>query len=524
MEQLAIDPVLIVFYSYKTYTIANSIYAPLTIFLFFFLSAFLCRYLLNPIIRKVIAVDLLEGNFRAFHSSLITNAEQITLQNGATYEHENLASTFSALLKTELSLFVSKAILKFCTGLIDYGGTLLCYVIVAVPILTGKYDDLEEHEIAELVSKSLFYSLYLIYRLTLITKLSDRFSEIAGYNRRLMELLDTLNSVDAHHGNDPDHSNVSETTPLLSASNSPIEIRVEPISPTNDTSRLQITVSNLSFSTSQTTFKDITFDLKYPQNMLISGPSGSGKTMLVRVLAGLYPPKTGTINIPQLHSVKTDCVFCNVHENENFDALVRPEIMYFPQSPYLTLNATIAQQVAYPNIICRKCAARLYEARIKDLLKFVGLENLENSPRLRHVSEKAKIGEFVETEEDGEERVGEDKLNWKALSPGEKQRVLICRVLFYKPKIVVLDEFAGGLGKFEEERYLREFMRNDISVVLISHYWDDLDLQNGKWTVTDGNNNLNDVGERRGEEFKRDEFFDLVLKLRDDGKKFLYKR
>merc|ERR1712063_55685 len=70
--------------------------------------------------------------------------------------------------------------------------------------------------------------------------------------------------------------------------------------------------------------RDLTFQVKPSNNLLIKGPSGSGKTSIFRLLSGIWPLQNGTITKPS-----------------------HREIFYIPQCPYFPVG-TLQEQIIYP--------------------------------------------------------------------------------------------------------------------------------------------------------------------------------
>ena len=130
--------------------------------------------------------------------------------------------------------------------------------------------------------------------------------------------------------------------------------------------------------------------------VVIVGPSGCGKTTILRMVAGLVQPTSGSIKV----------------NGKEVRAPIRGMGMVF-QRPVLLDWRSIIKNVMLPvEILGLK--AEDYEKKAKELIRLVGLEGFEN------------------------------KYPWE-LSGGMQQRVSICRALVYDPQILLMDEPFGAL-------------------------------------------------------------------------------
>lgn len=97
----------------------------------------------------------------------------------------------------------------------SYFGSILSYLIVAVPIFAGVYDDKDPAELSEVISKvrlqqsisklfltvfvyqNSFFAMYLIFKFNEIIDQSTKLSDLAGYVARIGELLEVLREVNS---------------------------------------------------------------------------------------------------------------------------------------------------------------------------------------------------------------------------------------------------------------------------------------------------------------------------------------
>lgn len=148
------------------------------------------------------------------------------------------------------------------------------------------------------------------------------------------------------------------------------------------------------------------FELNAGENIAVLGRSGSGKSVLIKLIAGLLKPDSGTIlvfgqNVPEL-------------PQKSLDAL-RLKIGFSFQSSALYDSMDVFQNLAFPLQMNQK-----------------------------HLSRK-EIGELVE---ETLLAVGlKDKIRTMpaALSGGQRKRIGIARTLIMKPEIMLYDEPTSGL-------------------------------------------------------------------------------
>ena len=178
---------------------------------------------------------------------------------------------------------------------------------------------------------------------------------------------------------------------------------------------------------------NISFDVHLGQTIAFVGPSGSGKSTLMKLLVGLYRPKSGNI------------LYNGLDENSiDFEDL-RNQIGFVTQD------------------------TQLFSGTIKENLKFVNPQ--ASDEEVLDVLDKAACTPLLQRAEKGlETMIGEGGLK---LSGGEKQRISIARALLRKPKVLIFDEATSALDSLTEEEITRTI--RDISAsrdqitVLIAH-------------------------------------------------------
>lgn len=213
-------------------------------------------------------------------------------------------------------------------------------------------------------------------------------------------------------------------------------VEVKPISPVKIVSLSSLEFNMVSFkhlSSATDALTGINFQVKKGETVAFVGPSGSGKTTLVKLLVGLYTPKSGQI-------------LYNGYPNEkiDFDQL-REHIGFVTQDTQL-FSGTIRENLLFvkPEASDKECLDVLEKAAAQNLLQRAdkGLDTI----------------------------IGEGGVK---VSGGEKQRLSIARALLRKPDVIVFDEATSALDSITEEeisRTIRDVSANKEHItVLIAH-------------------------------------------------------
>ena len=190
----------------------------------------------------------------------------------------------------------------------------------------------------------------------------------------------------------------------------------------SETHNTAVSVKNLSieFSIRQALFRknrislkavdDVSIEIKTGESFGLVGESGSGKSTLARLIAGLYTPKAGDINIFG-HNVlqKTQ---------KTKTSLIRRKMQMIFQDPYSSLNSrmTVEDIISEPIRFHRSTGNSSETLKVvRDLISFVGMPitSLKKYPH-----------EF---------------------SGGQRQRISIARALASRPEILICDEPTSAL-------------------------------------------------------------------------------
>ncbi len=196
-----------------------------------------------------------------------------------------------------------------------------------------------------------------------------------------------------------------------------------------------IYINNISFQyegpRSPYALKDI--DLVIPENQVtaIVGTSGSGKTTLLKLILGFYEPVQGEIIVGNTRLK---------------DISLR--------SWRDTVGAVMQDGFLFPDTIAGNIAP--------------GIDKIDEE-RLAKACETANIRYFVESLPAGyNTRIG---ANGHGLSEGQKQRILIARVVYKDPGVIIFDEATNSLDANNEKAItdnLGEFFR-DRTVIVVAH-------------------------------------------------------
>ena len=161
--------------------------------------------------------------------------------------------------------------------------------------------------------------------------------------------------------------------------------------------------------------KEASFDVAPGEIICLLGPSGCGKTTLLRIVAGLEAPDTGTVTFEGRN-------LADIPAHRRGFGFMFQDYALFP-------HMDVAGNVAFGLRMAGLPAAEI-SRRVGEMLRLVALDGYEN----RRVVE---------------------------LSGGEQQRVALARSLAPRPRLLLLDEPLGAL-----DRALREQLMNELRAIL----------------------------------------------------------
>ena len=196
-----------------------------------------------------------------------------------------------------------------------------------------------------------------------------------------------------------------------------------------------LTIKDLSFKYDIYSLKDILSDinLSIPNGKVtaIVGASGSGKTTLVKLLLGFYEPLNGSIQIGSANLSEYNLGWW------------RSQCGAVMQEGYL-FSDTIARNIAIS-------------------------DDEPDIERIRHAARVANIADYIEALPLAyNTMIGQDG---QGISQGQRQRILIARVVYKNPMFVFLDEATNALDANNERAItenLSDFYKGK-TVVVVAH-------------------------------------------------------
>ena len=173
-------------------------------------------------------------------------------------------------------------------------------------------------------------------------------------------------------------------------------------------SKMPLQVNNLTFGYTELLYKNLSFTINNKEKFLILGENGVGKSTLLKLIIGELKPQAGNIDF----GVKTKYAYY-AQEQEN-----------------LNLEKTV-----YENV---------YDSRYNEKEIY------------------ASLGNFLFTENEFNKKV-------KYLSPGERARINLAKIMLEKANLLILDEPTNHLDPITQELIAQNFKNYNGTIILVSH-------------------------------------------------------
>ncbi|XP_065609092.1 lysosomal cobalamin transporter ABCD4 isoform X3 [Cyrtonyx montezumae] len=416
-SKLVISPFTLAYYTYQCFHSTGWL-GPVSIFGYFIIGTIVNKVLMSPIVSKLVQQEKLEGDFRFKHMQIRVNAEPAAFYRAGQVEHMRTNRRLQSLLQTQRELIGKELWLYIGINTFDYLGSILSYVIIAIPIFSGVYGDLSPTELSALVSKNAFVSIYLISCFSQLIDLSSTVTDVAGYTHRIGELQETLLSL-GRRGNE----SYSEAKAWDSDSSDSGE-DPEP----RDTAFLLERVTLSVPSSGKLLIKDLSLRISQGDSLMIMGNTGTGKTSLLRVLGGLWESTQGSVQMLTCFGPRG--------------------VVFLPQRPFFT-DGSLREQVIYPLKEIYPVSGSADDERIVQFLELAGLTDL--------LARAGGLDEQVDW-------------NWyDALSPGEMQRLSFARLFYLQPRYAVLDEATSALTEEVEHDLYRVCLQLGMTLISVGH-------------------------------------------------------
>ncbi|XP_075007666.1 lysosomal cobalamin transporter ABCD4 isoform X3 [Calonectris borealis] len=391
-SKLIISPFTLAYYTYQCFHSTGWL-GPVSIFGYFIIGTIVNKVLMSPIVSKLVQQEKLEGDFRFKHMQIRVNAEPAAFYRAGQVEHMRTDRRLQSLLRTQRELIGKELWLYIGINTFDYLGSILSYVIIAIPIFSGVYGDLSPTELSALVSKNAFVSIYLIGCFSQLIDLSSTLTDVAGYTHRIGELQETLLSLGRKK-----NGNYSETKASWDLDGS--HSGEDPVP--KETAFLLERVTLSVPSSGKLLIKDLSLRISQGNSVMIVGNTGTGKTSLLRVLGGLWESTRGSIKMLTCFGPRG--------------------VVFLPQRPFFT-DGSLREQVIYPLKEIYPVSGSADDERIVRFLELAGLTDL--------LARAGGLDEQVDW-------------NWyDILSPGEMQRLSFARLFYLQPK------YAGPMAPEE---------------------------------------------------------------------------
>jgi cobalt/nickel transport system ATP-binding protein len=193
-----------------------------------------------------------------------------------------------------------------------------------------------------------------------------------------------------------------------------------------------IKVESLShrYTNGEPVLKDLSFEIKAGEKIVLLGVNGSGKTTLLKILNGLIFPSDGS------YFYKTRLITGSLLKDRSFNHMFRKEVVLLFQNPEaMIFNPTVYDEIAFS---LRQLELEDIDARVKHWADLLGVSRYLDQPPFH-------------------------------LSSGEKQRVCLASLLILEPDMLLLDEPTSKLDP-RSTGWLVDFLQDlEVTTLVTTH-------------------------------------------------------
>ncbi|XP_051970498.1 ATP-binding cassette sub-family D member 3 isoform X2 [Xyrauchen texanus] len=402
-------------------TAAIGAQGPTTMMAYLLISGLFLTRLRRPIGKMTVTEQRYEGEYRYVNSRLITNSEEIAFYNGNIREKQTIYSTFKKLVD-HLHKFI---VFRCSMGMVDsiiakYFATVVGYLVVSRPFLDLSHPRHLNSSHAELL-EDYYQSGRMLLRMSQalgrIVLAGREMTRLSGFTARITELMRVLKELNSGKYErtmvSQSEKDTSEKLKLIPGSGRIINVD----------NIIKFDHTPLATPNGDVLIRDLCFEVKSGNNVLVCGPNGCGKSSLFRVLGELWPLFGGSLTKPE-----------------------RGKLFYVPQRPYMTLGS-LRDQVIYPDTH--------EDQKKKGISDQVLKEYLDN----------VQLGLILERE--GSWDMVQDWMD--VLSGGEKQRMAMARLFYHKPQFAILDECTSAVSVDVEDYIYSHCRKVGITLFTVSH-------------------------------------------------------
>lgn len=426
------------------------------IFVNYFLTGYVLRKYTPPLGTLTSRKSGAEGNFYNYLLNMSSNNEEIAFYQGTEVEKAKVTELYNTYFDRSLQIDQSRFNYSMVEDyLLKYTWSALGYVFASIPIVISTLSlerNMENSNMRDfIVNKRLMLSLADAGS-RLMHSIKD-ISQLTGYTNRVFILLSVLHRVhfrrfnygalvamETGYGDSKDmvRGTIQRNFHGIRFEN------IDIIIPSRRAGKGAKLINRLAFqipsdiepsskSSSTQDFKK-NFDPNVPlidntgASLLILGPNSCGKSSIQRIIAEVWPVynKNGLLSIPASSNL-----FC------------------VPQRPYFPRGGTFRDQIIYP-----MSSDEFFDRGLKDknLVKILTKVNLD------YLLDRRMGWSYLDA-----------VAHWKdVLSGGEKQRMNFARILFHKPRFVVLDEATNAISVDMEDQLFNILKKYRFNFITIS--------------------------------------------------------
>lgn len=402
---LLVSPFTIGYYSYQSFSVAG-VWGPVSIFIYFVLSTIVNKLLIGPVVPRVYELEKQEGRFRYKHAQVRANSESVAFLDGECAELDSTEGMLTRLVTSQQAVYNRQFPLNLCVYLSDYAGSIISFLILAVPIFNGAYDDVSAANLAGIISKNTFVSMYLMSCFSNLVDLSNAITTVAGNTHRIMVLMERMEAIIEEEELEDKMTRRSQEA--------------------DDDPTPQFELSNVSYGSpyeDNVLVAGLSLQISPEKSIFITGQSNSGKTSLLRILKGLWSVSSGSVVRQPRGS------------------------LFLPQVPWFG-TGSLRSQLYYPYDPPEHTPEGEGE-----IWRLFALTDLDHVPKRAGGLDTPLQPAWFES-----------------LSPGERQRLSFLRVLCQRPKLALLDEATSALDVDTQVRLYNECRKLGIATATVGHH------------------------------------------------------